>query len=258
MGVAKHAIILAAGRGARMGEMTATKPKCLAVLAGKSLLEWQLAALRSAGIQSITVIGGYRKDLLHADGYQLLDNPDWASTNMLATLRCASALLREHSCVVSYADILYRPDRAEAVAAVDADIAISYDTQWEGLWRARFAHPLADAETFRQENGWLTAIGERTRRMADIEGQYLGLLKFTPPGWSRVEQALSTLPLERQRSMDMTSLLRVLLSGGTNIRCVPGSGAWCEVDNSADLHLYQRLLSDNDRDGTRWDHDWRW
>lgn len=241
-----------------MGDMTAMKPKCLTVLGGKRLLDWQLAALRSADMQSITVIGGYRKDLLASRDYQLLDNPDWAATNMVATLRCASSLLRQDSCIVSYSDIVYRPDRVKDLAAVEADIAISYDTRWEDLWCARFANPLVDAETFRQENGWLTAIGERAQRMSDIEGQYMGLLKFTPAGWRQVEEVLSTLPPERQSSIDMTNLLRILLDLGIGIRCVPGAGAWCEVDDGADVQLYQRLLDQSDRYGNGWKHDWRW
>ena len=38
------AIILAAGRGSRMKDMTDEKPKCLVKLHGKPLLEWQINA----------------------------------------------------------------------------------------------------------------------------------------------------------------------------------------------------------------------
>jgi hypothetical protein len=56
----------------------------------------------------------------------------------------------------------------------------------------------------------------------------------------------------------MTNLLQKLVDCGIRIRCVSGPGAWCEVDGSADIHLYQRLLDESDRGGNRWDHDWRW
>ena len=258
MTAATHAIILAAGRGSRMGEMTSTKPKCLTLLAGKALLHWQLQALRSAGMQSITVVGGYRKDLLASESYQLIDNPEWASTNMIATLRCAATLLRKTTCLVAYGDIVYRPDRVKGLAEVNADIAISYDTDWKKLWNARFDDPLSDAETFRQRDGWLTEIGEKPHRISDIEGQYIGLLKFTPAGWTQVEEVLSSLSEEIQRRTDVTNLLHILLNRGIRVRCVPGAGAWCEIDDSADLRLYQRLLDDSDRAGKQWDHDWRW
>ena len=54
------AIILAAGRGSRMGDATASKPKCLNVLNDKCLLDWQLLSLRDAGIEEVTVVRGYR------------------------------------------------------------------------------------------------------------------------------------------------------------------------------------------------------
>jgi len=241
-----------------MGEMTAAKPKCLTVLAGKPLLEWQLAALSSAGIRSIVVVGGYRSDLLVSERYQLIENPDWASTNMIASLRCAATLLRKTPCLVSYGDILYRSDRVKELARVDADIAITYDTDWKALWCARFSDPLSDAETFRQENGWLTDIGQRAQRMSDVQGQYIGLLRLTPTGWSQVEDVLSTLEVDVQERIDVTHLLRTLLERGIRVRCVPGAGAWCEVDGSSDVHLYQGLLDKSDKGGERWGHDWRW
>ncbi|CAI8963666.1 hypothetical protein EMIT051CA3_50412 [Pseudomonas chlororaphis] len=43
------AVILAAGRGSRLKDLTAALPKPLARLAGKPLLEWQLQALENAG-----------------------------------------------------------------------------------------------------------------------------------------------------------------------------------------------------------------
>ena len=43
------AIILAAGRGSRMNELTYDKPKCLIEINGKTLLDWQLEAIKSVG-----------------------------------------------------------------------------------------------------------------------------------------------------------------------------------------------------------------
>ena len=50
------AIILAAGRGSRMKLLTDEIPKCLVKLRGKSLLDWQLSALRAAGITDIALV----------------------------------------------------------------------------------------------------------------------------------------------------------------------------------------------------------
>jgi L-glutamine-phosphate cytidylyltransferase len=53
-----RAIILAAGRGSRMGGATADRPKCLVELAGRSLLSLQIAGLRAGGITEIGLVRG--------------------------------------------------------------------------------------------------------------------------------------------------------------------------------------------------------
>ncbi|MGE5548194.1 MAG: NTP transferase domain-containing protein [Solirubrobacterales bacterium] len=260
MGVerASQAIILAAGRGSRMGGLTAEQPKCFTEIAGRRLLDWQMDALTEAGITSLIVLRGYRKELLSSPRFDTIDNDEWASTNMVATLRCAARRLEQAATVVSYSDIVYHPDHVRALAASDGDIAMTYDRQWEGLWSARFANPLDDAETFRQEDGWLKNIGEKTTSLADIQGQYMGLLKITPRGWASIGKLLDALTPEQVARLDMTSLLRRLLSEGVPVRCVPVEGQWCEVDCGTDVATYQSLLAAADQAGNRWSHDWRW
>ena len=55
-------VILAAGRGRRLGELTEKKPKCFLKVDGMRLIDWQISAFRSNGINDITAanmtIGG--------------------------------------------------------------------------------------------------------------------------------------------------------------------------------------------------------
>ena len=235
-----------------MGDLTAEQPKCLAVLAGRRLLDWQLTALASAGMKTITVVGGYRIDLLRFGTHELIENPDWSTTNMVATLRSASELLHAGPSIIAYSDIVYRPDHVLRLATAPGELAITYDQQWQALWETRFDDPLADAETFRQRGGWLESIGERAKSLDEIEGQYMGLLRFTPQVWKTAEKWLNTQSVECQRRIDMTGLLRGLLTAGLPIACVPVSGGWCEVDSGQDAVRYEDKL----RQG-RWSHDWR-
>ena len=55
-----RAIILAAGRGARLNGAAGDVPKCLVKMGGLSLIERQIAALRSFDIAEIVVVVGYR------------------------------------------------------------------------------------------------------------------------------------------------------------------------------------------------------
>lgn len=239
------AIILAAGRGSRMGTATKQKPKCLAELGGRPLLDWQVGALRRAGVTELAVVRGYCGQLLENRGAdRLFDNPRWSETNMVRSLAAATEWLRAEPCVVSYSDIVYHPSAPQSLAAVSAWLAITYAPRWFDLWSRRFADPLADAETFRlAPDGTVREIGQRPRTVDEVEGQYMGLLKFTPESWAEVERLLAELPAAEGDRLDMTSLLGRLISNGGSITAVPYAGSWGEADNQDDLALYERMLA---------------
>ncbi len=58
------AVILAAGVGSRLGELTADKPKCMLNINGKSLIHYQIETLKKHNINEIYIIGGYKFDVL--------------------------------------------------------------------------------------------------------------------------------------------------------------------------------------------------
>ena len=258
---ATAAVILAAGRGSRMKALTEEKPKCLVELAGRPLLHWQTGALRAAGIRRILVVRGYAAGRITGD-FATVENPRWAATNMVASLLCADAFARAFFAaggarlLVSYSDIVYHPDHARQLLAATADIAISYDTRWEALWKLRFADMpggvLADAETFRQEGGLLREIGGRAASLDQIHGQYMGLLSFSAAGWQTLADACAALAPAAVDRLDMTGLLRLLLEQGAAIGTVPVEGRWCEADSASDLNNYERALA-----AGQWSHDWR-
>jgi choline kinase len=246
-------IILAAGRGSRLGEITRDKPKCLTPLAGRPLLEWQLAALRSAGIERIAIVTGYRAELLQPFGTTLFHNPRWAETNMVASAACASDWLETGTTILSYSDIVYGPTVVRRLLAAQDDVVITYDRCWLPLWQLRFDDPLRDAETFRADHGRLLAIGERPQTLDQVQGQYMGLIRFTPAGWQRARTAWQAEPPERRDRLDMTGLLRRMLERGERIGTVAIDGGWWEVDSGEDLQRYEQALA-GDRP---WSHDWR-
>jgi len=60
------ALVLAAGRGTRMKDLTSDRPKPMVPLAGKPILEHILVGLREAGAREFVLITGYRADVLEA------------------------------------------------------------------------------------------------------------------------------------------------------------------------------------------------
>lgn len=235
------AIILAAGRGSRMQELTDDRPKCLVELRGRTLLDWQLAALQGAGINEIGIVTGYKREQLAGRGLHEFHNPRWTETNMVSSLECAEAWLTVEPCVVSYSDIFYESEAVTALMESKAGLAVTYDANWRTLWEKRFGDPLLDAETFRlNADGTLAEIGNKPKTVAEVEGQYMGLLRFTPEGWQEVVRIRSALPPETCDRMHMTGTLqKVIEAGRVPIAALPYHKGWGEVDSADDLAGYQ-------------------
>lgn len=235
-----RAIILAAGRGSRMKDLTDERPKCFVELRGRALLDWQLDALRKAAVIDIAVVTGYRRELLAGRGLTEFHNPRWAETNMVSSLACADAWLSAGPCIVSYSDIFYGSSAVKALMASGANLAVTYDPHWRAVWEKRFGDPLVDAETFRlNPDGTLAEIGNKPKSVEEIQGQYMGLLRFTPAGWAEVQRVRSELTDAARDRIHMTGTLqKVLDAGRMPVGALPTEGPWGEVDSIEDLEAY--------------------
>ncbi len=234
------AIILAAGRGSRMENLTEAKPKCLVEIKGQTLLDMQINAIRAAGITEIGVVTGYKRELLSNRGLVEFHNSRWAETNMVSSLACAATWLEKEPCVVSYSDIFFEPEAVSGLINCEARVAVTYDLNWKKLWESRFGDPLLDAETFKLDSdGKLIEIGNKPETVEEIEGQYMGLLRFTPEGWKEVIRIRDGLGQADRDSMHMTGTLQLVIDAGlVPISAVQYSGEWGEVDNQTDLNYY--------------------
>jgi choline kinase len=247
-------IILAAGEGSRLRPLTLDRPKCLVKLQGRPLLEWQLEAARAAGIHDIAVVGGYRIDALKGYDVTLVENPAFASTNMVRTLFCARELFGD-GFVMSYGDIVYSPSVLHSVLDSQARIAVAVDRLWRSYWERRFSDPLGDAETLvLGDDGAILEIGQKPKLIDDIDAQYIGLVAFRCGGVSALDAAYRAAELEDRagrlpfcgaRSLDklyMTDLLQGLISRGERLEAVGIDGQWLEVDSESDLQIAEELV----------------
>ncbi len=236
-----RAIILAAGRGSRMGELTDNLPKCRTLLHGKELIQWQLDALNGAGISKIAIVRGYLADTFDFIVHYF-ENIRWSKTNMVSSLMEAHGWLKESICIVSYSDIVYSKNVVEKLVKSEGDIVIAYDPDWKEIWSARFDDPLSDAESFSIDvNNKVVEIGAKVDDIAKIQGQYMGLLKFTPNGWRQVLSYLSRCDSSSIDVMDMTSLLSSLVRDGVKVDAVSTDDCWYEVDTESDLKVYSNM-----------------
>lgn len=249
-------IVLAAGTGSRLAPLTDARPKCLVELAGRSLLDWQLASARAEGIEDITLVGGYRIEQLHGHGATVLENPDFATTNMVRTLFRARADFGE-GFILSYGDIVYAPGVLRCILDSEASVGVVVDRAWRSYWEARFDDPLSDAESLTLDgNRHITGIGQPVSDLDEIEAQYIGLTVFRGAGvralldaYARAEadEARDVPPFGGSRNLDglyMTDLIQGMIDLGVPVTAIPIEGGWVEIDSATDLALAERLTAE--------------
>ena len=244
-------VILAAGRGSRLGALTKDRPKCLVPLGGRALLDWQLEALAIADLDRITVATGYCAEAFENYGFDTVHNADWARTNMVATLLSAMPRLRaDADLIVCYSDIVYEPRVIKAIALSTHDVATVIDMEWLRLWRLRNENPLEDAETLRLgARNSIVEIGGKPASLDEIEGQYIGLTKFSVVGKRSLlnfldEAAAGRVKLTRPfAALQFTEMLQGLVDSGQPVHAVRTVGGWLEVDTNSDLATYEALIT---------------
>lgn len=243
-------IILAAGRGSRMGDKTKLKPKCLNKIDGKTLLDWQLDSMSKSNISNLILVTGYKSKMLQGN-FKKIKNIRWNETNMVSSLFCAPSF--DGNTIVSYSDIVYKPDYINLLENSIYDVVITADKSWKELWSLRFKNPLDDAETFKCEENYLTEIGSKTDDINNIQGQYMGLLKFSNFGWKITKNIYMSFPKEKRDKMDMTSLLNELIRNKIKIKVIFVSGGWCEADTYNDILVYEEQLKKD----FNWKFNWK-
>ncbi len=235
-----RAVILAAGRGTRLGNLTAGLPKVMVELEGQTLLAHQRRSLESSGITDIHLVLGHGAEAVQAhpdtEGLTCWLNPYFATTNMVASLLCAPDLLDGSAdLIIAYGDIVYEPRLLHALLALDAPVGVVVDASWRAYWEARMPDPLSDAETLRMDmNGRILELGSKPTGYSDIDGQYTGLIRLMANDAPQFLSSARDLILEDVNSY-MTALLQRLIDEGVHVQSARVSHGWLEIDSPGDL-----------------------
>jgi phosphoenolpyruvate phosphomutase len=238
-----RAIILAASRGAEMGEVTAGIPKTMVSIGGAPLLHKLVAQFRASGIRRIVVIRGYEADKVHAPDVEFVDNTEFEGTGELLSLSKALDCL-DGDVVVSFGDILFRRHILNNLLAEENDIVIAVDAAWE---RRQGAAGYIDYVTatrphslrYDEEDAFLTATGPRLEP-ASIHGEWIGLMKMNSRGSEQVKAALEELARRPDfRKLRFDDLFKHLLEQQRRVQVLYITGHWLDVDDLDDLSRAQ-------------------
>jgi L-glutamine-phosphate cytidylyltransferase len=235
--VSARAIILAAGRGSRLGPRLEGLPKCLLPIGGLTLLERQLSALDLAGVSAITVVAGYEAGRVASacDGAaDVLVNERFAETNSLYSLWLARPLLSD-GFVVLNGDVLFHPQLLGDLLSSRHDDALLV------AFRDPAAAPFGEEEMKVKVRGGRVVDIAKTLQPADTDGENVGIARFSPQGAALLVQLMDQIVAEGRlrewapRAFQAFAARRALHAVGT--RGFP----WVEIDFAED---YERAAAE--------------
>ncbi len=257
------AIIVAAGRGRRLGGSTDEIPKCMVKVGGRPILHWQLDALAAAGIRDIVIVRGYLGHRIDAGEFpvRFVDNPRWESNNILASLMYAAGEL-SGGFYFSYCDIVYAPSavaRLASGAMADSAASLVIDRRWADSYEGRDLHPVSEAElaAVTAVDGFdrVVQVGKRAVAAAQAAGEFIGLAHFSAAGaaaLARIWQAALVghgldVPFGRAKTLRqayLTDALNAMVGAGERLAPVFIDGKWREIDTQQDLAAAGRAVAD--------------
>ena len=237
-------IIVAAGPGSRLKNYTDNLPKCMLNFGGKTLLQRQIEAFKTCGLNKISVIRGFKKEKINYPNLTYFENKEYKNNNILNSLLCAEEALNGHV-IVSYSDILFEKEVVERLMQSEHDISIVVDIDWRDYYINRKEHPIYEAENvIFDANNNVVEIGKILTGKYDVHGEFIGMMKFSPRGseifkkhFHRAKDLYWNKPFQRAKIFQkayLTDIIQDMSDLGVPIHCVIIERGWKEIDTVED------------------------
>lgn len=216
-------VYLAAGRGSRLGELTAEIPKAMVQVAGRPLIDRSLEYLRAAGFTRFVAVTGHAASKFADYDVETVFNDRWDSENNVRSLWCVREIVAG-GCVIVNCDLLFEAHLAERLAAT-AGTAILVDDELA-----------VDEESMKatESAGSLARLHKAVALDAAV-GEYIGLTRIDPSDGPRMAEILQEF-IDRQET-DVyyeDAIEQLARERHVAIERVGGT-LWVEIDDDEDL-----------------------
>ena len=233
------AVILAAGRGTRMGALTADRPKPLLTVGGQSLLERIVRGFAAAGVTRAVVVTGYRGEQIEAalgdgrgQGVEIAYCRQEKAEGTARALLLAQPLIGAGPFALSWGDVLVTPtfyaELLSVFAAQPCSLCLAVN-EIDDPWRGAAVY--VDGE-------WrVTKLEEKPPRgTATTHWNNAGIFVFDPIIW----RYASALPASSRGEYELPQAITRMVQDGRDVRAVPIRGFWSDVGTPEDLEHAER------------------
>lgn len=231
------AVVLAAGKGTRMGALTEDLPKPMLPVNGKPLLEHILDRLAQAGVRECGIVTGYRHEAIEqyfvGRGANYPMRLEFIHQQVINGTGGAAKLARgfvgNDAFLMTYGDIWCESEDyarvmqpIEVEPETDATLAVKYvDDPFQGA-----AVYVAD--------GFIRKIIEKPPKgTSATHWNSAGIYGFRPSVFEQIDR----VPLSVRGEYEITSAFEQMIDAGAKLRAVEIKGTWRDIGRPADLTL---------------------
>jgi choline kinase len=256
-------LIIAAGRGQRLGSFTKDTPKPLVKVNGSCFFENTIKHFHSLGITNIAAVVGYKKEQFKVlKDITFFENNNWENNNILHSLFHARNFM-DDDLIIAYGDIWFEEEPIRNIFANTNDFVIAVDQGWEEYYQGRTEHPISEAENVHYDNNLsVRNIGKHIYSSKDNKcniGEFMGLIKISKRIIRDIVGEFENLELNTRKTDSfqnasafqnayLTDFIQYLIGKKYDISCCINKLGWYEVDTIQDLdNLKSNLGGLNDR-----------
>ena len=229
---------MAAGVGKRLHALNINKPKCLIAVESTTLIRRSVNLLVSKGISDITVIVGYKSDLIRNElnnNIAYFENPDFHITNSIKSLWYAKDLL-EGDVLLLNGDLYYEHDILDyAINQTNPVVMLADSTRidkadyrfgFSGNQINRFGKHLTNQET---------------------DGEYVGIVRIDQSFIKTFKQTLEDMITAGKSNIWWEDVLYSFIEKNIPINYFDVAGTfWSEVDTLQDYNYLQNWITSQD------------
>ncbi len=249
-----QAIMLAAGKGARLGKYTKNNTKCMVEVNNITLLERTIDALLYAGIGKLILVLGYKKENVKKfiAEKQLdkkieiiyIDNDEYDITNNIYSLYLAKEYLKKDDTILLESDLIYKKTIIKDLLASEYDnatVVAKYEQWMDGT-----------VLTIDENDNVIEFIEKQDFNYSNINFYYktVNIYKFTKEYLNNYYLPFLDAYINSYGKNDYYELVLKVIAG------IPKSGLkafklnqekWYEIDDCQDLDIATLLFSEEEQ-----------
>ena len=220
-----QAIIMAAGKGSRLGNVTNDLPKSFIEINGKKLIDYNLDMLTKYDIKEIIIVTGYKTDffekaLVNRKNVKIVFNPFYDTTNVLTSFWFGQEYLKEDF-IYMHADTLCDTEVFEDLLRKTGDIVLPVD------------YKECDAEAMKVQvaNDKVIQIN-KTMDINSANGEFIGIAKISKECIPSLKKITTRILKEKRFSSFFEVALQEIIDiDHFKIETIPTNNRfWCEID----------------------------